>query len=125
VRNEYPCRCIHCGRRLEPGQGELLGTDPHNGGRWRVQCLWGCPDDEPEPPPPPRPVYRSPMAPDRPRCLQILGLPPDASDEAIKARYRMLAAVWHPDKGGDHERMAELNDAFKEAMRLAGKGVRV
>ena len=33
-----------------------------------------------------------------PRCYEVLGCSPDDSDEAIKRRYRQLAAALHPDK---------------------------
>lgn len=33
----------------------------------------------------------------------------------IKERYRELAAFKHPDKGGSHEAMAELNAAYEQA----------
>lgn len=33
-----------------------------------------------------------------PRCYEVLGCSPDDSDEAIKRRYRQLAATLHPDK---------------------------
>jgi hypothetical protein len=36
----------------------------------------------------------------------------------IKAKYRELALKYHPDKGGDHERMLELNNAYKQLMKL-------
>jgi curved DNA-binding protein CbpA len=31
---------------------------------------------------------------------EVLGLPPDAPAEAVKARYRELAKATHPDAGG-------------------------
>lgn len=47
-------------------------------------------------------------------ALFVLGFPPRArpSDADVRARYRALAAVLHPDSGvGDHGRMAQLNAA--------------
>lgn len=41
-----------------------------------------------------------------------LGVKPTASDADIKRTYRSKAAKSHPDKGGNHEQMAELNDAY-------------
>jgi len=32
------------------------------------------------------------------RALEILGLGPDATPEAIKQAYRDLTKVWHPDR---------------------------
>ncbi|MDH4163301.1 MAG: J domain-containing protein [Nitrospirota bacterium] len=47
----------------------------------------------------------------------VLGVPRHSSKEHIKARYRELAAVNHPDFGGSHEAMTLLNRAYEEAMR--------
>jgi len=49
-------------------------------------------------------------------ALHVLGFPPDSQPDtgAVNARFRMLATVHHPDSGhGDHERMAQLNDAVR------------
>lgn len=51
----------------------------------------------------------------RDEALFVLGFPPGARPDgsAIKSRYRMLAAVLHPDSGfGDNARMAQLNAAM-------------
>lgn len=51
----------------------------------------------------------------RDEALFVLGFPPGARPDGdmIKARYRMLAAVLHPDSGlGDNARMAQLNAAW-------------
>lgn len=42
----------------------------------------------------------------------ILGLGPDASSDQIKHAYRRLAQRWHPDRGGSHEMMVRLNEAY-------------
>ncbi len=47
-----------------------------------------------------------------PDLLGILGLKPDADYEQIKRRFRELAKKYHPDLGGDSERMIELLDAY-------------
>jgi DnaJ-class molecular chaperone len=44
---------------------------------------------------------------------QVLGVPPDANDEVIKAAYRKLSRKYHPDrKGGSAEKMASVNVAY-------------
>jgi hypothetical protein len=47
-----------------------------------------------------------------PALLSLLGLPPSASDEDIRARFRELAKRHHPDVGGEHEKMIELLDTY-------------
>lgn len=44
---------------------------------------------------------------------KILGVPPDASPEEIKKAYYRLAHKYHPDKGGDKEKMKEINEAYQ------------
>lgn len=41
---------------------------------------------------------------------------------AAETAYRQLARAHHPDNGGSHERMAELNAAIAEARRELGNG---
>ncbi|MEX2617507.1 MAG: J domain-containing protein [Alphaproteobacteria bacterium] len=48
-------------------------------------------------------------------ALYVLGFPPNAklSPEAIKTRFRALAAIHHPDSAfGDTRRMSQLNEAM-------------
>jgi curved DNA-binding protein CbpA len=37
----------------------------------------------------------------------------DASDEEIKAQYRALAMIHHPDKGGDEEKFKLIKEAYE------------
>ncbi len=46
-------------------------------------------------------------------ALDTLGLPTRVSLKDIKARYRYLASGRHPDKGGDSEEMARINEAYE------------
>ena len=41
----------------------------------------------------------------------------DASEDVIRAQYRRLASDRHPDKGGSHAAMAELNVAYAAALK--------
>ena len=45
-----------------------------------------------------------------------------AGRDVIQAQYRRLASDYHPDRGGDPTKMAELNAARDEAMRELGNG---
>lgn len=40
---------------------------------------------------------------------EVLGVSPSASESEVEAAYRRLTLVRHPDVGGTHEAMAELN----------------
>lgn len=42
----------------------------------------------------------------------ILQVDPKAEPEVIQAAYRRLAAKYHPDAGGDEERMKRINEAW-------------
>ncbi len=43
---------------------------------------------------------------------QILGIDKNASQDDIKKAYYKLAHEYHPDKGGDKEKMKEINEAY-------------
>lgn len=47
----------------------------------------------------------------------VLGMPPEAGLDAAEVAYRTLARGSHPDTGGSHERMAELNTAIAAARK--------
>ncbi len=48
-----------------------------------------------------------------PDYYQILGISTDASIDAIKRAYREKALRFHPDRGGSHEQMLRINEAFE------------
>jgi hypothetical protein len=54
-----------------------------------------------------------------PGCFAVLGLDPAATEDEIKAAYRSKAVEVHPDRGGSHGAMVELNRAYEEATALA------
>ncbi len=53
-----------------------------------------------------------------PGLLSLLGLAPYASLQDIKRRYRELAQLYHPDRGGEHNKFIELVEVYEQ---LKGK----
>ncbi|MDE2103259.1 MAG: J domain-containing protein [Patescibacteria group bacterium] len=52
---------------------------------------------------------------------EVLGIAPDCRDlEYVRGSYRLLAQCAHPDRGGSHERMAEINAAWAAAQEALG-----
>ncbi len=60
-------------------------------------------DEQPSRPPQPQ----SPVSP-----FQTLYLLPNAPPEVVKASYKALSKIHHPDVQGDAEKMVEINRAF-------------
>ena len=56
----------------------------------------------------------------RPRWAFVLNVPATASFDEIKRAYHALAALNHPDHGGSHEAMVEINKAYDEAIASIG-----
>ncbi len=52
----------------------------------------------------------------------MLGLPPTASLDDVRAARRQLAKTLHPDHGGDDTRMREINRAFDLAVKALLRG---
>jgi molecular chaperone DnaJ len=53
----------------------------------------------------------------RQQALSVLGLPPTATPQQIKRRYRSLAKRYHPDMGGDPRQMQRLIAAYEVLMK--------
>jgi len=48
-------------------------------------------------------------------------LPPNATPQQIKRRYRTLAKRHHPDRGGDQQQMKRIIAAYEYLMRDQAK----
>ncbi len=52
-----------------------------------------------------------------PRLLAQMGLPPTATGEDIRRRFRELAKKYHPDLGGDSRQFIELMGVYNQLTR--------
>ena len=52
-----------------------------------------------------------------PPWRSVLGIVGETNLAAVELRYRKLCLVHHPDRGGDPQRMAEINDAIGRARK--------
>lgn len=66
-------------------------------------------------PPPPKPQPQS-----QPWWQVVLAIPVGVTvtRQMVTEQYRKLARILHPDHGGDHDEMVELNKAKVEAMKV-------
>lgn len=60
---------------------------------------------------------------------EVLGIPPTATDDEVKAAYRALARKYHPDHYADNplsdlakEKMQEINEAYDTIVRMRKEG---
>ncbi len=70
-----------------------------------ARALWGSRAN------PVRPIL------ERQQALSVLGLPPNATRQQIKRRYRQLAKQNHPDRGGDPREMQRIIAAYTFLMK--------
>ena len=54
----------------------------------------------------------------QPDCFRVLGLASGTTLEQVKGRYRELAKLYHPDRGGDPEQFKILVAAYDEACAI-------
>lgn len=55
-----------------------------------------------------------PKASEKRKWWEVLQCDREDSPEFIQSQYKKLAKAAHPDQGGSHEKMAELNNAIEE-----------
>ncbi|MEK7669479.1 MAG: hypothetical protein AAB350_02730 [Patescibacteria group bacterium] len=91
---------VHRERNREPRQQ-----------RTRFRPRWSSPP--PPPPPPPRQEKKK-------TWREIFGFSGSGrvTKEMVEREFKRLAMYSHPDRGGSHERMIELNTAREEALRF-------
>ena len=114
-----------CYRFYDPGTRKWVVGEPATESfrRWlsyarttfNVQVQWiggeayADPEAEWTPPPPPRPPRSKALDPHA-----TLWLLPGAPPELVRAAFKCLATIYHPDKPtGDEEKMKELNSAYR------------
>lgn len=57
-------------------------------------------------------------APGKRNWNEVLGVRPDVPLSDIEAAYKRRAKDAHPDNGGSHDQMSEINEAIREARRI-------
>jgi hypothetical protein len=113
-----------CYRYYDPGTRKWVVGEPATESfrRWlsyarttfdaRIEWLgeaYADPEAEWTPPPPPRPPRSKALDPHA-----TLWLLPGAPPELVRAAFKCLATIYHPDKPtGDEEKMKELNSAYR------------
>ncbi len=53
-----------------------------------------------------------------PSCFDVLGVEATAPADELKRRFRELAKIFHPDRGGCQEDFVAINRAYVQAVRL-------
>lgn len=72
------------------------------------------------PPPPPSPAINA-NSTKRAKALITLGLPETATINEIKSKYRSLALLHHPNKGGNTENYKKIRQAYENLTQGGGK----
>ena len=59
---------------------------------------------------------------------QVLGISPSATDDEVKAAYRKMAKLYHPDRNNGSEeaekKMMQVNEAYAQIMDMRKNGGR-
>lgn len=54
-------------------------------------------------------------------CWEVLKINPTRERDVITYHYKQLAKQYHPDAGGSHQMMTELNLAYEQALQFANQ----
>jgi curved DNA-binding protein CbpA len=49
--------------------------------------------------------------------MKFFTITEDTTPDALRRRYRQLCRQHHPDKGGDNETQAQINDEYERRLR--------
>ena len=79
---------------------------------------WASRDDNYYKPPPPPPPAHDEKISIFAKSLMALGLTSKPTKDELKTAFRKMAVLHHPDRGGSHEKMAELNNAREYLEKL-------
>jgi len=115
-RNRFPCRCRVCGRLADINAGWLYAKV--EGEAWTVLCDF-CHESSTTH------TYRAdpPRGPSVPPSFAALGITASGVSEAdVKAAFRRLVMVRHPDHGGDEKAFIELYRNYEAALSLTLQG---
>ena len=70
----------------------------------------------------PHALYEDRIMSNLPPCAKALGLRPRFTADDVRAAYRQLAKLYHPDTGGDAQRFVELQRNYELSLSLASRG---
>lgn len=103
--SQYDGRCHGCMGQIVPGEEVLLSRDNKDAHWVALHHRDRCKE-------------MTHLVDNAPRgAWEALYLMPGAPLEVVKAAYRALAQLYHPDKGGETVRMQEINAAMSELVK--------
>jgi hypothetical protein len=113
--SKFASRCMRCGGTINAGDYVVLSKE---GGPWVVlhpceDCSNGSNGEKKSS----RSYVKEEKGSDPYEALYLL---PSAPIEVVRATYRALAMLHHPDCGGTHDQMARINSAMDKIMGRLG-----
>jgi len=111
-RNRFPAYCKGCGRHRDINSGWLC--DRVAGEPWAILCDECCEDATAS-----RAFRADPPRAFLPPCYAALGLTATGVSESdVRAAFRRLAVVHHPDHGGSEKAFIELHQHYETALLM-------